>query len=101
VVELTGTLLSSLSDSLLLLINVALGDTLWWVELDPLCVSKQTKWQISLFWPVHGLWVFGSLWNIFLVDAGEAGYWWCTHYPYSVCSLQLHLDNVRAWVLLS
>jgi predicted secreted protein len=29
VVELTGTLLSSLSDSLLLLINVALGDTLW------------------------------------------------------------------------
>jgi predicted secreted protein len=29
VVELTGTLLSSLSDSLLLLMNVALGDTLW------------------------------------------------------------------------
>lgn len=29
VVELTGTLLSSLSNSLLLLMNVALGDTLW------------------------------------------------------------------------
>jgi predicted secreted protein len=29
VVELTGTLLSSVSDSLLLLLNVALGDTLW------------------------------------------------------------------------
>jgi predicted secreted protein len=29
VVELTGTLLSTLSDSLLLVMNVALGDTLW------------------------------------------------------------------------
>jgi hypothetical protein len=53
VVELTGTLLSSLSDSLLLLMNVALGDTLWWVEIKLLCVSKQPTWQISLFWLVH------------------------------------------------
>ena len=29
VVELTGTLLSSLSESLLFLMNVALGDTFW------------------------------------------------------------------------
>ena len=85
VVELTGTLLSSLSDSLLLLMNVALGDTLWWVEVKLLCVNKQPKCHISLFWPVHGLWVFGRLWNIFLVDVGEAGYWWCLHHPYPLC----------------